>query len=82
MKEPDPHRLASSVGGDILVSDGAGGAICLTPAEVTERHRYHVRELLAAAKRGDEGARNFHSSWETALRMAVAARRDWRKAAA
>lgn len=86
MRLPDPNKpLAWNCAGDVIVTDGIGGARPITLEQASGRHLFHCLALLKTASatlagERTEGALAFHMAWERDLRLAIAARADHRRA--
>lgn len=68
-------------GGDIMTSHPNDGIVPMSIAAAGSLHLTLTLELLDAARRGDDEAVTFLKREETDLRLAIQARRDWRRAA-
>lgn len=80
MKHP-AGPIFSACGGDVLERT-VGGVRWLSAAAAADLHLFLVHELLNAAASGQREAERFYKARESELRLAMAARRDWRRAAA
>lgn len=84
MRAPSPHRLTyATQGGEIIFYAFLGAtAEPVTLARAAELHRWHLVELLRAARAGDTEAADFHKRLQGQLCLAIAAVSEWRRAGA
>jgi hypothetical protein len=85
MRAPDPTiRTAWSSGGTVYVlahDDKGRCARPLTVREACDLHQLYLRDLLDAAKRRETATVDALKRFETDLREAIYAGRQWRRAA-